>query len=114
MYRSASEPVNPVTGVELPCSAGLCSIATLMLGPSSIALPQLATEGLIAGVAFVDGSHRFHAEPELFGLEARCRTMPGGVQPEGRTSRRRSSSENPSGAPSPCSRCESSDAESAG
>jgi hypothetical protein len=31
-----------------------------MLAPSSIALAQLAAEGLIADAAFVDGSHRFH------------------------------------------------------
>ena len=47
-------------GWELLHSAGLDSIATLMLAPSSIALPQLATEGFIADAAFVDGSHRFH------------------------------------------------------
>lgn len=41
-------------------SAGLDSIASLMLAPSSIALPQLLTEGLAADAAFVDGSHRFH------------------------------------------------------
>lgn len=47
-------------GWELLCSAGLDSIATLMLAPSSIALARLATEGLVADAAFVDGSHRFH------------------------------------------------------
>ncbi|MEU6369500.1 class I SAM-dependent methyltransferase [Streptomyces sp. NPDC046931] len=47
-------------GWELMCSAGLDSIASLMLTPSSIALPQLLTEGLVADAAFVDGSHRFH------------------------------------------------------
>jgi hypothetical protein len=47
-------------GWDLLRSAGLDSIATLMLAPSSIALPQLVTEGLIADAAFVDGSHRFH------------------------------------------------------
>ncbi|RFC78136.1 class I SAM-dependent methyltransferase [Streptomyces sp. AcE210] len=47
-------------GWDLLCSAGLDSIATLMLAPSSIALPQLLTEGFIADAAFVDGSHRFH------------------------------------------------------
>jgi predicted O-methyltransferase YrrM len=47
-------------GWESMRSAGLDSIATLMLAPSSIALPRLATEGLIADAAFVDGSHRFH------------------------------------------------------
>jgi predicted O-methyltransferase YrrM len=47
-------------GWDLLRSAGLDAIATLMLAPSSIALAQLATEGLIADAAFVDGSHRFH------------------------------------------------------
>jgi hypothetical protein len=47
-------------GRELLCSAGLDSIATLMLAPSSIALAQLAAEGFTADAAFVDGSHRFH------------------------------------------------------
>jgi predicted O-methyltransferase YrrM len=47
-------------GWELLRSAGLDSIATLMLSPSSIALAQLVTEGIIADAAFVDGSHRFH------------------------------------------------------
>jgi predicted O-methyltransferase YrrM len=47
-------------GWESLRSAGLGSIATLLLAPSSLALPQLATEGLIADAAFVDGSHRFH------------------------------------------------------
>ncbi|MGV9563430.1 class I SAM-dependent methyltransferase [Streptomyces sp. NPDC003480] len=47
-------------GWDLLCSAGLDSIASLMLTPSSLALPQLLTEGLVADAAFVDGSHRFH------------------------------------------------------
>jgi predicted O-methyltransferase YrrM len=47
-------------GWDLLRSAGLDSVATLMLAPSSIALPQLVTEGFIADAAFVDGSHRFH------------------------------------------------------
>ena len=47
-------------GWDLLCSARLDSIATLMTAPSSIALSQLATEGVIADAAFVDGSHRFH------------------------------------------------------
>lgn len=47
-------------GWELLRSAGLESIARLMPAPSSIALPQLVTEGLVADAAFVDGSHRFH------------------------------------------------------
>jgi predicted O-methyltransferase YrrM len=47
-------------GWELLRFAGLDSIATLMLAPSSIALAQLAAEGFSADAAFVDGSHRFH------------------------------------------------------
>jgi predicted O-methyltransferase YrrM len=47
-------------GWDLLRSAGLDSIATLLPDWSSIALPQLVTDGLIADAAFVDGSHRFH------------------------------------------------------
>ncbi|MGI5350430.1 class I SAM-dependent methyltransferase [Streptomyces sp. CA-250714] len=47
-------------GWDLLRRAGLDTIASLMLAPSSIALPQLLTEGLVADAAFVDGSHRFH------------------------------------------------------
>jgi predicted O-methyltransferase YrrM len=47
-------------GWDLLCSAGLDSIATLVLAPSSIALPQLVTDDFVADAAFVDGSHRFH------------------------------------------------------
>jgi predicted O-methyltransferase YrrM len=47
-------------GWDLVRAAGLDSIARLMPAPSSIALPQLVTEGLVADAAFVDGSHRFH------------------------------------------------------
>jgi predicted O-methyltransferase YrrM len=41
-------------------SAGLDSMARLLLQPSSLALPRLVGEGLTADAAFVDGSHRFH------------------------------------------------------
>jgi predicted O-methyltransferase YrrM len=47
-------------GWQLLQSAGLDTIARLMLQPSSMALPRLVTEGLTADAAFVDGSHRFH------------------------------------------------------
>lgn len=47
-------------GWDLLRSAGLESVARLVPAPSSIALPQLVTEGLVADAAFVDGSHRFH------------------------------------------------------
>ncbi|GGW29733.1 class I SAM-dependent methyltransferase [Streptomyces griseoloalbus] len=47
-------------GWDLLCSAGLDSIASLVLAPSSIGLPRLLAEGLAADAAFVDGSHRFH------------------------------------------------------
>jgi predicted O-methyltransferase YrrM len=47
-------------GWELLRSAGLDSTARLLLQPSSLALPRLVAEGLVADAAFVDGSHRFH------------------------------------------------------
>jgi predicted O-methyltransferase YrrM len=47
-------------GWELLRAAGLDTIARLLLQPSSLALPQLVAEGLVADAAFVDGSHRFH------------------------------------------------------
>jgi len=47
-------------GRDLLYSAGLKPIVSLLRTPSSIALPQLLTEGLVADAAFVDGSHRFH------------------------------------------------------
>lgn len=47
-------------GWDLLRAAGLDSIARLMREWSSIALPELVTEGLVADAAFVDGSHRFH------------------------------------------------------
>jgi len=47
-------------GWQMLRSAGLDTIARLVLQPSSMALPQLIAEGLIADAAFVDGSHRFH------------------------------------------------------
>jgi hypothetical protein len=36
------------------------SITSLIVAPSSIALAQLVTDGVVADAAFVDGSHRFH------------------------------------------------------
>lgn len=47
-------------GRDLLYSAGLKPIVSLLRTPSSIALPRLLTEGLVADAAFVDGSHRFH------------------------------------------------------
>jgi predicted O-methyltransferase YrrM len=47
-------------GWDLLRAAGLDRIATLMLAASSVALPRLVAEGLVADAAFVDGSHRFH------------------------------------------------------
>jgi len=47
-------------GWRLLRSAGLDTIARLILEPSSMALPKLVAEGLTADAAFVDGSHRFH------------------------------------------------------
>jgi predicted O-methyltransferase YrrM len=60
------------------CSAGLDSIAELVSAPSSIALPQLLSDGLVADAAFVDGSHRFHEVfVDLYFLRKIVR--PGGV-----------------------------------
>jgi predicted O-methyltransferase YrrM len=65
-------------GWDLVRAATLDSIASLMLAPSSIALPQLVTEGFIADAAFVDGSHRFHEVfVDLYFLRQIVR--PGGV-----------------------------------
>jgi predicted O-methyltransferase YrrM len=47
-------------GWQMLRSAGLDTIARLVLQPSSIALPQLIAEGFTADAAFIDGSHRFH------------------------------------------------------
>ncbi|HEX6684541.1 MAG TPA: class I SAM-dependent methyltransferase [Candidatus Limnocylindrales bacterium] len=47
-------------GWDLLRSAGLDSIARLIIASSSIALPQMLADGLVADAAFVDGSHRFH------------------------------------------------------
>jgi predicted O-methyltransferase YrrM len=47
-------------GWQLLRSAGLDTIARLLLQPSSMALPHLIGERLTADAAFVDGSHRFH------------------------------------------------------
>jgi predicted O-methyltransferase YrrM len=47
-------------GWELLRSAGLDTTARLVAQPSSLALPQLVGQGLVADAAFVDGSHRFH------------------------------------------------------
>jgi predicted O-methyltransferase YrrM len=47
-------------GWELLRSAGLGAMSRLLVEASSLALPQLLEEGLVADAAFVDGSHRFH------------------------------------------------------
>lgn len=47
-------------GWDLLCSAGLDAITSLVVAPSSAALAQLVTDGVVADAAFVDGSHRFH------------------------------------------------------
>jgi predicted O-methyltransferase YrrM len=47
-------------GWNLLRAAGLDSFSRLIRAWSSIALPELLTEGLVADAAFVDGSHRFH------------------------------------------------------
>ncbi len=68
---SATKPVHVIidpvqdtawsnVGWGLMQSAGLDSIARLLLQPSSVALPELVAEGFTADAAFVDGSHRYH------------------------------------------------------
>lgn len=47
-------------GWDLLHAAKLDSTARLIRAWSSITLPELVTEGLVADAAFVDGSHRFH------------------------------------------------------
>lgn len=47
-------------GWDLLRSAGLDPITTLLVDPSSVALPRLVAEGVVADAAFVDGSHRYH------------------------------------------------------
>jgi predicted O-methyltransferase YrrM len=65
-------------GWDLLISAGLDAVASLTLTPSSIALPQLITDGVIADAAFVDGSHRFHEVfTDLYFLRTLVR--PGGL-----------------------------------
>jgi predicted O-methyltransferase YrrM len=65
-------------GWQLLRSAGLDTIARLVLQPSSLALPQLVAEGFTADAAFVDGSHRFHEVfVDLYFLRKVVR--PGGV-----------------------------------
>jgi predicted O-methyltransferase YrrM len=47
-------------GWDLLRAAGLDSITRLLRAWSSLTLPELLAEGLVADAAFVDGSHRFH------------------------------------------------------
>jgi len=47
-------------GWEVLCEAGLAEVSTLYVEWSSLVLPRLLGEGLVADAAFVDGSHRFH------------------------------------------------------
>ncbi|MEU4622230.1 class I SAM-dependent methyltransferase [Actinoplanes sp. NPDC023801] len=47
-------------GWDLLAEAGLDGVAELIREPSSLALPRLLADGLVADAAFVDGSHRFH------------------------------------------------------
>ena len=65
-------------GWDLLCSAGLDSIADLIVAPSSLALAQLVMDGTVADAAFIDGSHRFHeAFVDLYYL--RKIVKPGGL-----------------------------------
>ena len=47
-------------GWDALTEAGLAEHTTLITEPSSIALARLASGGMVADAAFVDGSHRFH------------------------------------------------------
>lgn len=47
-------------GWEAMLAAGLNEHTMLLADPSSIVLPRLWSEGVVADAAFVDGSHRFH------------------------------------------------------
>lgn len=47
-------------GWETLHAAGLAGHCRLMAQQSSLALPRLQEEGVVADAAFVDGSHRFH------------------------------------------------------
>jgi len=47
-------------GWELLRSAGLEATSRLLVEASSLALPRLLGEGVLADAAFVDGSHRYH------------------------------------------------------
>jgi predicted O-methyltransferase YrrM len=59
-------------------AAGLDTIARLVQQASSMALPGLIADGLVADAAFVDGSHRFHEVfVDLYFLRKIVR--PGGV-----------------------------------
>ncbi|MEQ7128479.1 class I SAM-dependent methyltransferase [Actinopolymorpha sp. B11F2] len=65
-------------GWEMIRSAGLDGTTTLILEPSSVALPHLISEKFTADAAFVDGSHRFHEVfVDLYFLRKIVR--PGGV-----------------------------------
>jgi predicted O-methyltransferase YrrM len=47
-------------GWDALVAAGLSDRTRLLTEPSSVALPRLLADGLVADAAFVDGSHRFH------------------------------------------------------
>lgn len=47
-------------GWDVLTDAGLARHTTFIPEPSSIALAQLTSSGVVADAAFVDGSHRFH------------------------------------------------------
>jgi predicted O-methyltransferase YrrM len=65
-------------GWRLLRSAGLESIARLVLEPSSVALAELVAADFVADAAFVDGSHRYHEVfVDLYFLRKVVR--PGGV-----------------------------------
>ncbi|MDG6103653.1 class I SAM-dependent methyltransferase [Dactylosporangium aurantiacum] len=65
-------------GLRLLRDAGLDDVSELIALPSSLALPRLVADGVVADAAFVDGSHRFHEVfVDLYFLRQLVR--PGGV-----------------------------------
>jgi predicted O-methyltransferase YrrM len=60
--RSAYHDVgwNVLAEAGLTGAGGGAAVAELIAEPSSLALPRLLGDGVVADAAFVDGSHRFH------------------------------------------------------
>ena len=54
------ETAYDMVGWDVLAEAGLAEHTTFYAEASSMVLPRLTAEGLVADAAFVDGSHRFH------------------------------------------------------